>query len=63
MNKCEECKGCLTPVWVNLNRYMWCDFCDKYYREDYEDRTKWVEIDKDYIMQERIKEYERHLNG
>lgn len=29
--KCYECLGCMHPVWVDNNRYFYCDLCRLYY--------------------------------
>lgn len=31
MAKCKECLGCTKYVWVEGVRFLFCDFCGKYY--------------------------------
>jgi len=30
--KCKECLGCTKYVWVDGIRFLFCDFCGKYYK-------------------------------
>jgi hypothetical protein len=32
--KCPRCKGCATSRPIGAFRYIYCDFCDKYFRVD-----------------------------
>ena len=32
MAKCKECLGCTKYVWVDGIRFLFCDFCGKYYK-------------------------------
>ena len=29
--KCPECNSCMSPVWKDTERYMYCGFCHDYY--------------------------------
>lgn len=29
--KCFTCSGCIHPIWIENNRFFYCDFCKQYY--------------------------------
>lgn len=29
--KCKVCNSCMSPVWKDSDRYMYCGFCRQYY--------------------------------